>query len=644
MVKGLYLTLISLCCISVNATQLTYTQNSSSAPNTFALGYPVPVPVDSQTPIDGFRSYQSLFARHQDMAISSDMIHAQIIGQTTQGENIWAYRLTDADNTTSEPMVLEGSVLQNGGIHAREWQSPEVVSGIIERFFEHQNDKGFYQYLLENSQIIIIPVLNIDGFKQTQRYPANAILSTDQDDPGNWPRDGRMRRKNMRGVDTDLSTEGDYLAGIDLNRNNSPYWATTPGRSSPRTQSIVHHGASPASEPEIKALQSAAAIADGRLRFYIDTHSFTRIYFTPMTNNTRRNLITANLASRMRAVNNNAYAYGPSSSGAGIGTTDEYFANTFQVPSYTLETEPGQSGASEYGGFGVSHDGFILPESEIARVRNELANASILGYYMQAAIPHIMQIQIFQKDSGAVVYDAKWQATSSTSRSWQALTNIPLEVSTPYQVKLSFNKTMRWRINGETAQYPGQSVNLHPSITLEGFDNNGTAYAQVISNTNGSWLNTAGAEKNNYLHYKDDSYLFEFSLAADSPAIGAKLQQLAINISDLAGQPLDTNPATIVDWQNGHWSNYEATDGTLADIGGVDRTIRLINDGSPAYTDPASSGSGGGSSGGGNSGGGNGTPPSSGSSGGGGSNSGLLFVLLLLTCANRRAVYIKTTN
>jgi len=41
-----------------------------------------------------------------------------------------------------------------------------------------------------------------------------------------------MRRKNMLGPDEDLFTQGDHLLGVDLNRNNAPYWNTNPNRSS----------------------------------------------------------------------------------------------------------------------------------------------------------------------------------------------------------------------------------------------------------------------------------------------------------------------------------------------------------------------------------------------------------------------------
>lgn len=72
------------------------------------------------------------------------------------------------------------------------------------------------------------------------------------------------------------STTIDHLNGVDLNRNNHPYWATSEGRSSADLQSIIHHGAGPASEPEIQALDAAAQLGPiERLRIYTDEYFTT---------------------------------------------------------------------------------------------------------------------------------------------------------------------------------------------------------------------------------------------------------------------------------------------------------------------------------------------------------------------------------
>jgi hypothetical protein len=184
-----------------------------------ALGYPVPIPVDTPLPFAGFRSYAGLHLRHQDLAAITPWVHAETIGTTQQGRNIWLYRLGDQDFETAYGLP-EQAMLTNGGIHAREWQSPEVATGIIELLSLGAEDSHLLSYLRDNANVLVIPVLNVDGFLQTQRFPRTNWLGTDPDDPESSPRDGRMRRKNMRNADELLATQADHLLGIDLNRNN----------------------------------------------------------------------------------------------------------------------------------------------------------------------------------------------------------------------------------------------------------------------------------------------------------------------------------------------------------------------------------------------------------------------------------------
>ena len=144
------------------------------------------------------------------------------------------------------------------------------------------------------------------------------------------------------------------MNGVDLNRNNNPFWATKPDRSSPDLKSIVHHGAAPASEPEIQALDAAAQLGPiERLRIYTDVHSFSLVHFWGRDFNARLALQTE----RVLGVFSNHHANFPAAKfyafadrnnvplNEGIGTTDEYFYKTYQVPSWTLEVEPsnGQS-------------------------------------------------------------------------------------------------------------------------------------------------------------------------------------------------------------------------------------------------------------------------------------------------------------
>ena len=252
--------------------QLTYTRDDDTG-NNIALGYDVPMPVDSLTPVDGFRTYQSLHEQHQALDAMSAGVTGTVVGQTAAGRDIWAYRIGDPDDLTTGG-APEGAVLINGTIHAREWQSPEAVTEVFEQLTEIAGDGGFGQYLHENLNVVILPVLNVDGLLQTQRYPARATASELQ------PRDGRMRRKNMRHpnnggtVDEDIDRTGDNFYGVDLNRNNPNGFGQNAG-SSGNIISLVYRGPLAQGEPEIAALLEAAQLGPAnRLRMFTDVHSY----------------------------------------------------------------------------------------------------------------------------------------------------------------------------------------------------------------------------------------------------------------------------------------------------------------------------------------------------------------------------------
>jgi len=566
MLKKTIISLAIATSFGLNAAEFTYTENDNTGDN-IALGFPVPLPIDSLTPVDGFRSYQSLNLRHQQLAAMSPLISEHTIGSTFNSRTIFAYSISDNDTLTDDGRQ-EAAALINGGIHAREWQTPEAVTGYIEAIFEQYQDDHIASYVANNVHLVTIPVLNIDGFLQTQRFASNVTSAKE------YPRDGRMRRKNMRDADESLATLGDNLRGVDLNRNNNPYWSTSaPDRSSSNPDSIVHHGASAASEPEIQALQAGAVLAgEENLRFYIDTHSYTQIYYTPQTGNSRRDSITFKLAAAMRAANDFKYRFGPFTAGSGIGATDEYFANTYEIPSYTLEIEPSQS-TVEYGGNGVSHDGFILPNSEVSRMRKETTKATLTGLYSIADIPYLQAIEIVK--DGQVVWQQEWQYAQD-QRSLVKNTESELLADNTYELKLVFNKPMRAIENGEVVDFSNLSEILGIDLALRVKTSTQDTNIDIDTST-GQWLTES------YNRYKTDTFTTTFTLPSDFSWSATSLLALSVDTTDMVQQSLDANPETPIFWQSGAWQNYEDTQGALLDAGGIDNSMRLIDDGSALF-------------------------------------------------------------
>lgn len=552
--------------------QTIYTYSQSPAgPQSLAYGLPVPLPVESLTPVDGFRSHASLEARLQGLAMQHDDLAAHAVGQSVHGRTVWAYVVSDADEADVEGRP-EAAFLVNATTHAREWAAPEVATGIVEWLLDHSGERGVVRYLLDNTRLVIIPVQNVDGFLQTQRFPTQAIVGGDPM-VSSWPRDGRMRRKNMRGADEVLTTFGDRLAGIDLNRNHPPFWAMS-SDSSPNPVSLLFHGAGPHSEPENQALAAAAQLGPAtRMRLGIDLHSFARVFYTSNTGRARLNAIQFSLAERMRvhhiAVAGVDYSIVPDPPNRGMGAAAEYFAYQWRVPAWTLELEP-QNGPHEYGGLNVEHGGFILPASQVRRVRDGWAETHALAFYVMAGPPHLARIRAIDPDSGAVAWQSRWVYGSDGQRERQV--SGAMQPRRRYRVELSFNKPMRqFDAGGEVVALPGLPLSDPlPAVTLRQGD--ATTPLDVSA---GRWLQ----DPERSLRYSGDSFAFEFT--APDAGGGYALEVAAV---DMAGTALDADPSTPADWSAGAWSNWEDDSGTAGDSGGVDRATGALAVGQSSET------------------------------------------------------------
>lgn len=552
----------------------TYTQNQAGA-NLRPLGFPVPQPVASLTPIEGFRDYASLHARLQSLALGSSDIAAHSIGQTHAGRAIWAYVLSSPEGLDREGRSKPAFFI-NATTHAREWGIPEVSTGLVERMAEGANDGGLVRYLLDNGRLVIIPVQNVDGFLQTQRFPTRVVVGQDPRSPSDWPRDGRMRRKNMRGVDEVLTTFSDHLLGVDLNRNNPPFWGTvTNGGQLTNPIDLTFRGPSVQSEPEVQALLAAAALAPvSRIRLGIDAHSYSKVFFSSNTGRTRLNAIQSRLLSALSA----HHAAVPTASGAangkfyvdvrdppntGIGTAAEYFAYQWLVPSWTLEIEPGDTAAQEYGGTADSHGGFVLPESQARRVREAWAESHLVAFYFMAGPPHLARVRLFDAFSGTLLQEQRWDYRPETLQREKVLQSFsPLRAGQRVRVELAFSKPMRHRVGGQIAPLPGFGSALPPQVWLTR-DGQQTA----VDTADGEWMQAGW-------RYRDDSFRFEATLPELPGEFG-----LEVRTTDMTGLQLDANPASPVDWEAGAWSGWNSTlaDGSVGDIGGTDTSLRFAS-------------------------------------------------------------------
>ncbi len=193
---------------------------------------------------DNYQTYSDFMQRIQDLvAQHPGLATTEVIGQTLQGRDIRAIRISGSGDWDSKPVVF-----LNGCQHAREWVSPATTMYIAEQLLEQYNTNADVKQVVDLIDFHIVPIVNADGYVYS------------------WTNQ-RLWRKNRR---------GGY--GVDLNRNWSTGWGGD--GSSGSTSSETYRGSSPFSEPETQVLRDYF-LSTGRVAANIDIHSYSQLVLRP---------------------------------------------------------------------------------------------------------------------------------------------------------------------------------------------------------------------------------------------------------------------------------------------------------------------------------------------------------------------------
>ncbi len=515
------------------------------------LGYPVPSTVNSLTPVAGFRSFDSLNARFMDLALTNSHVTMEVVGSSVKGRDILAYRFAGIDGIDHEGISLSAAMI-NGSIHAREWASPEVAAALFEWMAEEKDATPLAKYIHESMEVVILPISNPDSLSYTHQ---NHDMTYGGSASGSGGRDGRMRRKNLQNTDEDFSTTGDYLNGVDLNRNHSFGFGS--GSSASPTNTL-YHGPSAGSEPESQAIYAAAALLDeSRIRYYVDIHSFSQLYYVIEDGTSGRDAATGECYNFMSTITQGVSGRFYSSMVSdldtqAVGATDEYFTGTYQSMSYTLEIRP-TSGTN----------GFILPNSEVEETREELLAALQGGLYYSSGPSAVTDVRIYNttleaSPTSPLVYHAQLIYDELTGeRNFELIIDEALDNSSTYHVVVRFNKPMRLLNEGIPDFFPGisgsnssvQFVGLTGSIPLE-------------------YITTPQDPFGNIAHFTTDVALAELDLSGLNIESGNF--QLKIEATDALDRSIDANPQTVADWSAQGWLEYENENGLDGMTGGAD--------------------------------------------------------------------------
>lgn len=135
--------------------------------------------------------------------------------------------------------------LLTGVHHAREWPTAELTMEFLHDVLAADGTDPRITGLLADARLVIVPVVNPDGFDVSRRLVHE------------------QKRKNCRVTDGEVPTRADCdaasasAAGVDLNRNYGPFW-NGPGSGSTQAQEN-YRGEAPYSEPEIRNIAALTA-------------------------------------------------------------------------------------------------------------------------------------------------------------------------------------------------------------------------------------------------------------------------------------------------------------------------------------------------------------------------------------------------
>ena len=276
-----------------------------------------------------FHNYAEVSADLQQLQTAHPQI-AQVssIGQSLEGREIWAIKISDNVQTDEEEPV----VIFFGAHHAREWISVDVPLMTAEHLLSTYGSDTVSTRLIDFAEIWFVPMVNPDGHQYS--------VTTN-----------RLWRKNRR-------DNGDGTFGVDLNRNFGYQWGG-PG-SSGDSFSDIYRGPSAFSEPETRAVRDF--LNREQPAAMVSYHSFSQLVLYPWghTNSAtpddaQLDLLAKAMANLIQVVHGESYTPQQASDlYLASGDTADWLYAVQNAMSFTIELRPRSS-----------FPGFRLPEDEI---------------------------------------------------------------------------------------------------------------------------------------------------------------------------------------------------------------------------------------------------------------------------------------
>jgi hypothetical protein len=299
---------------------------------------------------DGYRKLADYEAGLRDLAASNPTLVrlTTLSRRTLEGREILGVEI--GENVAARDG--RPTFLMMGLHHAREWPSGEhAMEFAVDLVKSYTAGNARVRGLLAKTRVVIVPVINPDGFEQSRKWGDlvdlrevdNGGTVTILGTPGN-----AYKRKNCRiadGVDTtpagacEPSSPGGYGMGVDLNRNYGGLWGG-PGASDVSAEPD-YRGGGPFSEPETQAVREL--ISSRQVTALITNHPFSNLVLRPpgirAAGETVDEVALKELGARMTAQNGYRNIHGWQLYDT-TGTTEDWSYNATGGFGYTFEIGP----------------------------------------------------------------------------------------------------------------------------------------------------------------------------------------------------------------------------------------------------------------------------------------------------------------
>jgi hypothetical protein len=321
---------------------------SSEDPDYQNLTIPDATATITDSTIPGFLSYRTVERTRSDaaaLATANPTIASWVdIGDSydkvaSGGSKGYDLNVLQLTNKNINPVGGKPVIYIEGGIHAREYSTNEVVTRFAEYLVGQYGLDANATWLLDYFRVDLNPVVNPDGRKFAEQ--------------------GYLWRKNTNPNPPEGAEPVDFPNyGVDLNRNHSFEFGEVEGGSSGDPASDVYRGAFAASEPETQAVENYVktlfpdrrgdlktdAAPDDTSGILLDLHSFGNTILYPWGS-------TSDPAPNKTELRNLGLKFGYYTNANGTpydvyqaiglyatdGTTDDWAYGVYGVPAYTWE-------------------------------------------------------------------------------------------------------------------------------------------------------------------------------------------------------------------------------------------------------------------------------------------------------------------